>query len=156
MFRTFIFTSLFKRDKRKRHTKKLIFLSRCVDCDSPNPDWASLNLGVLVCIECSGIHRNLGSHISRVSSKRIQPRNTKVEVDRYWGAIMKSLGSKTKRKNWIFHLLFTAVLFGLFFSQLKYPILANKCKPFFGLLDFVVDALLRFGNSVATLKRRLK
>ncbi|XP_072156254.1 centaurin-gamma-1A isoform X2 [Bemisia tabaci] len=42
--------------------------THCADCDSPNPDWASLNLGVLVCIECSGIHRNLGSHISRVRS----------------------------------------------------------------------------------------
>lgn len=26
----------------------------CVDCDSPSPEWASLNLGVLMCIECSG------------------------------------------------------------------------------------------------------
>lgn len=33
-----------------------------------DPDWASLNLGVLMCIECSGIHRNLGSHISKVRS----------------------------------------------------------------------------------------
>uniref|UniRef100_A0A8C3N9C5 Uncharacterized protein n=1 Tax=Geospiza parvula TaxID=87175 RepID=A0A8C3N9C5_GEOPR len=33
--------------------------SHCVDCEAQNPDWASLNLGALICIECSGIHRNL-------------------------------------------------------------------------------------------------
>lgn len=33
-----------------------------------DPDWASLNLGSLMCIECSGIHRNLGTHLSRVRS----------------------------------------------------------------------------------------
>nr|XP_045366121.1 arf-GAP with GTPase, ANK repeat and PH domain-containing protein 2 isoform X4 [Camelus bactrianus] len=35
---------------------------------SPDPTWASLNLGALICIECSGIHRNLGTHLSRVRS----------------------------------------------------------------------------------------
>ena len=61
----------------------------CADCDTPSkskqivfvpvlfaqidiffsdPDWASINLGILFCIECSGIHRQLGSHISRVRS----------------------------------------------------------------------------------------
>lgn len=35
---------------------------------STDPDWASLNLGILICIECSGIHRNLGTHVSKVRS----------------------------------------------------------------------------------------
>uniref|UniRef100_A0A3B3RPU1 ArfGAP with GTPase domain, ankyrin repeat and PH domain 3 n=1 Tax=Paramormyrops kingsleyae TaxID=1676925 RepID=A0A3B3RPU1_9TELE len=37
-------------------------------CFPADPDWASLNLGALICIECSGIHRNLGTHLSRVRS----------------------------------------------------------------------------------------
>ncbi|XP_068646936.1 ADP-ribosylation factor GTPase-activating protein AGD4-like isoform X2 [Aristolochia californica] len=40
----------------------------CAECSSPEPDWASLNLGILMCIECSGVHRNLGVHISKVRS----------------------------------------------------------------------------------------
>lgn len=39
---------------------------QCADCANMDPDWASLNLGILLCIECSGIHRQLGVHISKV------------------------------------------------------------------------------------------
>lgn len=42
--------------------------SYCADCSAPRPDWASINLGILVCIECSGIHRSLGVHVSKVRS----------------------------------------------------------------------------------------
>jgi hypothetical protein len=39
----------------------------CAGCTTPNPDWVSLNLGVLLCIECSGVHRSLGVHVSKAS-----------------------------------------------------------------------------------------
>ncbi|XP_069029178.1 arf-GAP with coiled-coil, ANK repeat and PH domain-containing protein 2 isoform X1 [Embiotoca jacksoni] len=41
---------------------------RCCDCGEEDPRWASINLGVTVCIECSGIHRSLGVHLSKVRS----------------------------------------------------------------------------------------
>jgi len=41
----------------------------CADCGAESKvDWCSINLGVLLCIECSGIHRSLGTHISKVRS----------------------------------------------------------------------------------------
>uniref|UniRef100_A0A8C5HS32 Arf-GAP with coiled-coil, ANK repeat and PH domain-containing protein n=1 Tax=Gouania willdenowi TaxID=441366 RepID=A0A8C5HS32_GOUWI len=40
----------------------------CSDCGQAAPCWASINLGVLLCIECSGIHRSLGVHFSKVRS----------------------------------------------------------------------------------------
>nr|XP_028591980.1 arf-GAP with SH3 domain, ANK repeat and PH domain-containing protein 1 isoform X4 [Podarcis muralis] len=40
----------------------------CCDCGSPDPTWLSTNLGILTCIECSGIHREMGVHISRIQS----------------------------------------------------------------------------------------
>uniref|UniRef100_A0A4W4DV50 Arf-GAP with coiled-coil, ANK repeat and PH domain-containing protein n=1 Tax=Electrophorus electricus TaxID=8005 RepID=A0A4W4DV50_ELEEL len=40
----------------------------CCDCGQADPRWASINLGILLCIECSGIHRSLGVHCSKVRS----------------------------------------------------------------------------------------
>ncbi|XP_039618724.1 BAR_ACAPs and ArfGap_ACAP domain-containing protein isoform X3 [Polypterus senegalus] len=40
----------------------------CCDCGQPEPRWASINLGITLCIECSGIHRSLGVHLSKVRS----------------------------------------------------------------------------------------
>eukprot|EP00929_Paragymnodinium_shiwhaense_P049561 TRINITY_DN24996_c0_g1_i1.p1 TRINITY_DN24996_c0_g1~~TRINITY_DN24996_c0_g1_i1.p1 ORF type:complete len:897 (+),score=262.34 TRINITY_DN24996_c0_g1_i1:67-2757(+) len=40
----------------------------CVDCDSPDADWASLSYGTYLCVDCAGRHRGLGVHLSFVRS----------------------------------------------------------------------------------------
>uniref|UniRef100_A0A914C6H9 Uncharacterized protein n=1 Tax=Acrobeloides nanus TaxID=290746 RepID=A0A914C6H9_9BILA len=67
---------------------------RCADCNSIRPDWASVNLGTLICIECSGIHRNLGSHISKVRS---------LELDDWpieYLAVMQAIGNDLANRVW--------------------------------------------------------
>ncbi|XP_026877983.1 arf-GAP with dual PH domain-containing protein 2 isoform X1 [Electrophorus electricus] len=61
------------RDKNKKTLLELAKLpdnSCCADCGASDPDWASYNLGVFICLICSGTHRNLSS-ISRVKSIRL-------------------------------------------------------------------------------------
>nr|BAN65276.1 GTP-ase activating domain containing protein [Babesia bovis] len=56
----------------------------CADCGCSSPRWASVNMGVLLCINCSGVHRMLGVHISQVKSltlDNLRPEWTKVLLE---------------------------------------------------------------------------
>ncbi|XP_005738912.1 arf-GAP with SH3 domain, ANK repeat and PH domain-containing protein 1 isoform X1 [Pundamilia nyererei] len=48
----------------------------CCDCGAADPKWLSTNLGILTCIECSGIHREMGVHISRIQSMELDKLGT--------------------------------------------------------------------------------
>uniref|UniRef100_A0A8B9I1H4 ArfGAP with RhoGAP domain, ankyrin repeat and PH domain 1 n=1 Tax=Anser brachyrhynchus TaxID=132585 RepID=A0A8B9I1H4_9AVES len=43
----------------------------CADCGSPQPDWASINLCVVICKRCAGEHRGLGPGITKVRSLKM-------------------------------------------------------------------------------------
>uniref|UniRef100_A0A8C4ZD93 ArfGAP with SH3 domain, ankyrin repeat and PH domain 1b n=1 Tax=Gadus morhua TaxID=8049 RepID=A0A8C4ZD93_GADMO len=48
----------------------------CCDCGAADPRWISTNLGVVTCIECSGIHREMGVHVSRIQSLELDKLGT--------------------------------------------------------------------------------
>ncbi|XP_069510225.1 arf-GAP with Rho-GAP domain, ANK repeat and PH domain-containing protein 3 isoform X2 [Ambystoma mexicanum] len=43
----------------------------CADCKAGNPDWASINLCVVICKQCAGQHRGLGTNVSKVQSLKL-------------------------------------------------------------------------------------
>nr|XP_046203863.1 ARF GTPase-activating protein GIT2a isoform X8 [Oncorhynchus gorbuscha] len=47
-------------------SKRLRNSELCADCSVPEPRWASVNRGVLICDECCSVHRSLGRHSSQV------------------------------------------------------------------------------------------
>ncbi|XP_028434318.1 ARF GTPase-activating protein GIT2a isoform X6 [Perca flavescens] len=47
-------------------SKRLRNTELCADCNVPEPRWASVNRGVLICDECCSVHRSLGRHSSQV------------------------------------------------------------------------------------------
>lgn len=63
--------------------------STCVDCGSPDPSWAAINLGVMMCIECSGVHRAMGVKVSKVRSLTLD------KWDRVSYQMMLALGNAT-------------------------------------------------------------
>ncbi|XP_029358899.1 arf-GAP with GTPase, ANK repeat and PH domain-containing protein 1-like [Echeneis naucrates] len=92
-----------KARKNKRHTSEAMALQAirnakgnnfCVDCDAPNPTWASLNLGALICIECSGIHRNLGTHLTRVRSLDLD------DLPRELTLVLRAIGNHMVNSIW--------------------------------------------------------
>ncbi|CAK9142884.1 unnamed protein product [Ilex paraguariensis] len=55
----------------KRRLKDLLLQSDnrvCADCGALDPKWASANIGVFICLKCCGVHRSLGTHVSKVLS----------------------------------------------------------------------------------------
>jgi hypothetical protein len=62
------------KELQDRHRRALLNMLKqpenreCADCRTRNPTWASTNLGIFVCIRCSGLHRQVGTHVTKVKS----------------------------------------------------------------------------------------
>ncbi|GJJ71186.1 hypothetical protein EMPS_03536 [Entomortierella parvispora] len=73
----------------------------CADCGAKNPDWCVINLGILVCIECSGIHRSLGTHISKVRSFNLDTTSYTRDLFDY----IRAVGNEVSNNVWEARLL---------------------------------------------------
>lgn len=53
----------------------------CADCGSDiKVEWVSINLGIILCIECGGIHRSLGTHVSKIRSLTLDIKSFTLDI----------------------------------------------------------------------------
>lgn len=72
--------------------------SKCADCLDSRPEWASSKLGIFICLNCSGIHRSLGTHISFVRSCKLDQWTDEQ------AAVMRAIGNKIANSYWEYNL----------------------------------------------------
>jgi hypothetical protein len=106
--------SMTQKEKAEAIKKQLVVINQllkkpenrlCADCKRTSPTWASVNLGVFVCINCSGCHREIGVHVTKIRSVNLDvwPKevldnfkiiNNKV-ANKYWECKLKKFDFKS-------------------------------------------------------------
>ena len=68
----------------------------CADCSAASPSWASINLGVLICMQCAAVHRKLGTHVSKVRSLELDTKEWSPPLT----ALLSALGNEPLNATW--------------------------------------------------------
>ncbi|KAF9131734.1 hypothetical protein BG015_003817, partial [Linnemannia schmuckeri] len=119
----------------------------CAECGAKNPDWCVINLGILVCIECSGIHRSLGTHISKVRSFTLDTNSYTKDLVEF----IRSVGNSVSNQIWEANLL-SETNPGSTKIAFRKPVVndARECKVSFIRKKYVERAFVeRFPESVS-------
>lgn len=72
------FEEILKKESKEKIIAKIFQNNHCADCDNYEACWVSLNLCVILCLECSGIHRKMGPNVSKVRSLKLDNLNDEV------------------------------------------------------------------------------
>lgn len=80
--------------KRWAAVRERVGNGRCAECESTDTSWAVLDYGILICMNCAGSHRALGTHISKVRSTNL---DTFTEDEFEW---IESLGNAKSNGLW--------------------------------------------------------